>query len=107
MTQPGASNDRPQSYEELLWRLEEAEETIRAIRQGEIDALVIRPVQHEQIFTLGGDDNSYRAFLETMGHGAAALGAHGEILYANSILTALIGKPLSQLQGLPFADAVR
>ena len=103
MTQPGASNDRPQSYEELLWRLEEAEETIRAIRQGEIDALVIRPVQHEQIFTLGGDDNSYRAFLETMGHGAAALGAHGEILYANSILTALIGKPLSQLQGLPFA----
>ena len=56
MTQPTASNDSPQSYEELLWRLEEAEETIRAIRHGEIDALVVRPVQHEQIFTLGGDN---------------------------------------------------
>ena len=31
--------------------LEEAEETIRAIRHGEVYALVVRPVQHEQIFT--------------------------------------------------------
>ncbi|HEY1781439.1 MAG TPA: HWE histidine kinase domain-containing protein [Roseiarcus sp.] len=111
MTRLPASNEGPQSYKELLqshkellWRLEEAEETIRAIRQGEIDALVMRPVQHEQVFTLGGDNDSYRAFMETMGHGAAALGANGEILYANSILTALIGKPLAQLQGLPFAN---
>jgi two-component sensor histidine kinase len=95
---------RPQSYEELLRRLEEAEDTIQAIREGKVDAFVVRPVQDEQIFTLQGEKASYRAFMETMGHGAAALGANGEILYANSILTSLIGKPLSKLQGLPLAD---
>lgn len=96
--------ERPQSYEELLRRLEEAEDTIQAIREGRVDAFVVRPVQDEQIFTLQGDKASYRAFMETMGHGAAALGENGEIYYANGILTALIGKPLSKLQGLPFAD---
>ncbi len=77
---------------------------MRAIREGEVDALVVRPAHNEQIFTLQGETDSYRAFMETMGHGAAALGAEGEILYANSVLTSLIGKPLVQLQGLRFAD---
>jgi PAS domain S-box-containing protein len=97
-------HETPQSYDELLRRLEEAEDTIRAIREGEVDALVVRPVQQEQIFTLQGASDSYRAFMETMGHGAAALGPEGKVLYANRVLTTLIGKPLSDLQGLAFAD---
>ena len=90
--------------EELLRRLKEAEETIRAIREGEIDALVMRAALNEQVFTLHGGDDSYRAFMETMVHGAAALGSKGEILYVNSILSAMIGKPLAQLQGQALAD---
>jgi PAS domain-containing protein len=97
----GRPPEAPPSMEELLRRLEEAEETIRAIREGEVDALVIRPSDAEQIFTLQGGNDSYRAFMETMGHGAVALGSDGEILYANRILTSLIGRPLAELQGKP------
>lgn len=89
----------PQTPEELLQRLEEAEETIRAIRDGEVDAFVVRRTRDEEIFTLQGGQDSYRAFMETMGHGAAALGARGEILYANAVLTALIGKPPFRMRG--------
>jgi PAS domain S-box-containing protein len=90
---------KPRSYEEVLQRLEEAEEIIRAIRAGEVDAFVVKPVSGEQVFTLQGGSDSYRAFMETMGHGAVALGSRGEILYANSVLAALVGKPQSRLQG--------
>ena len=56
MTQSNASGfGTPQTHDELLRRLEEAEETIRAIREGEVDALVVRPTQQEQIFTLQGE----------------------------------------------------
>lgn len=89
----------PKSREELLRRLEEAEETIRAIREGEVDALVVQAMADEQVFTLHGGDYSYRAFMETMSHGAVALNANGEVLYANTALTTILGKPLTQLQG--------
>ncbi|MFO1124843.1 MAG: hypothetical protein U1E25_05870 [Methylocystis sp.] len=104
MTHLGSSSNSPHSHEELLRRLEEAEETIRAIREGEVDALVIRRTKDEEIFTLQGGQDSYRAFMETMCHGAAALGARGEVLYANAVLTALIGKPLFRLQGQLLVD---
>lgn len=94
----------PKTREELLHRLEEAEETIRAIRQGEVDALVVQGAAADQVFTLHGGDYSYRAFMETMGHGAAALNAAGEVLYANTALTSLLGKPLAQLQGSKFVE---
>lgn len=104
MTRLDSSTTSPQTEQELLRRLEEAEETIRAIREGEIDALVVRRSTDEEIFTLQGGQDPYRAFMETMGHGAAALGAEGEMLYANTVLSTLIGKPLSQLQGQLLAD---
>lgn len=103
MGQAEVGPGRPQTYEELLHRLEEAEDTIRAIRDGEIDALVVRPALDEQVFTLQGGSDSYRAFMETMGHGAAALGADKEVLYINGIFATLIGKPLAQLQGKPLS----
>jgi two-component sensor histidine kinase len=103
VTAPARIDGPPKSREELLRRLEEAEETIRAIREGEVDALVVQGLTEDQVFTLHGGDYSFRAFMETMGHGAAALNAKGEILYANAVLTTFIGKPLAQLQGSVFA----
>lgn len=104
MTHIGSPSGPPHSHEELLRRLEEAEETIRAIREGEVDALVVRRTKDEEVFTLQGGQDSYRAFMETMGHGAAALGAKGEVLYANTVLTALVGRPLFRLQGQLLVD---
>lgn len=77
----------------------EAEETLRAIRDGEIDALVVLRAATEEIFTLQGGDDSYRAFMETMDHGAVALGSRGEVLYANSVFCQFLGRALADFQG--------
>lgn len=78
------------SRAELEARLEEAEETLRAIRDGEIDAVVVRAADEEQVFTLEGGGQSYRTFMETMDVGAAAFDQDGQLLYANQALCALL-----------------
>ena len=91
---------------DLRLRLAEAEETLRAIRENEVDALVMRGPVEEEIFNIGGDAESYRAFMEAMEPGALALDNAGRILYANGALTQLIGKPLAQLQGKRLLDVL-
>jgi hypothetical protein len=61
--------------QELRERLEVAEETLRAITQGEVDALVVSGAQGEQIFTLQSADYPYRRFVEEMKEGAATVNA--------------------------------
>lgn len=85
--------------EELRQRLAEAEDTIRAIRQGEVDALVVGDDGHADIFEIGGDSESYRTFMEVMDVGAAALDADGRILYVNATLAAVLGVELADIQG--------
>ncbi len=51
--------------EELQRRLEEAEETLRAIREGQVDALVVAGTQGDQIYTLKGADHAFRVAVET------------------------------------------
>lgn len=82
---------------DLRRRLAEAEETLRAIREGEVDALVVRGAESDEIFALGGQD-SYRAFMEAMDIGAAALDAEGRLIYANSALCNLLGLNAAELQ---------
>ena len=84
---------------ELQRRLYEAEETIRAIREGEIDALVIRNrALEEEVFTLEGGPETYRAFMEAMDLGAAAFDTDGHLLYANTALVQLLGLAPDALQ---------
>lgn len=82
---------------DLRRRLAEAEETLRAIREGEVDALVVRGAQEYEVFALGGQD-SYRAFMEAMDIGAAALDANGSLIYANAALCSLFGRSAKELQ---------
>ena len=90
---------------DLRRRLAEAEETLRAIRDNEVDALVMRGPLADEVFTIGGDTESYRTFMEVMEPGAAALDGSGRVLYANSMLTRLLGTSLTQLQGNLLVDA--
>ena len=85
--------------EELRTRLEEAEETLRAIRSGEVDALVVSGTQGEQIYTLQGADRPYRILLETMEEGAATLSNDGTILYCNRRLADMLEAPLENVTG--------
>jgi hypothetical protein len=52
--------------EELRQRLQEAEETLDAIRNGEVDALVVSGPSGEKVFTLEGAEHPYRVLVESM-----------------------------------------
>ena len=68
---------------ELSQRLDEANETLRAITSGEVDALVVNTKLGEQVFTLQGADTVYRVAIENINEGAITLSPEGTILYSN------------------------
>lgn len=86
------------SAAELRRRLLEAEDTLRAIRDGEADALVIRGTHEDAVFPLAGGQESYRAIMEAMDIGAIALDDQERVLYANTALCTLVGCGASDLQ---------
>lgn len=83
--------------EDLRARLEEAEETLRAIRSGEVDALVVSGPQGEQVYTLKGADHTYRVLVEGMNEGAVTMTTEGDILYCNDRFGKMVGAPLEQV----------
>ncbi|MBV9527576.1 HWE histidine kinase domain-containing protein [Sphingomonas sp.] len=88
--------------QDLRRRLSEAEETLRAIRDGEVDALVVRGPNHDEVSALGGE-NSYRAFMQAMDIGAAAVDGSGKLIYANGALVDLLGAQAPDLQNADLA----
>ena len=87
---------------ELERRLAEAEETLHALRSGEVDALVVNTAEGEQVFTLRGAEATYRILVEAMNEGALLLLADGTVLYANARFAAMAETPLEQIIGTPF-----
>jgi len=83
----------------LRIQLQEAEETLHAIRSGEIDALVVKGPEGEQVFTLQGAEHPYRLMVETMRDGAVTTSVDGTIMYCNESFAAMIGKPLERVVG--------
>ena len=83
----------------LRARLADAEDVLRAIRDGEVDALVVRGPAGAQVFTLHGAEDPYRALVEEMHEGAVVLSERGEVLYSNARFAALVGEPLESLIG--------
>jgi PAS domain S-box-containing protein len=90
-----------QRIEELSARLEEAEETLRAVRAGEIDAFIVQGPRGEQVYTLRSAEQPYRTLVEEMQEGAAILTVAGDIVYCNRQLSILVGIPLEDVIGRP------
>ncbi|MDD5033433.1 MAG: GAF domain-containing protein [Methylococcaceae bacterium] len=88
--------------EELRARLDEAEDTLRAIRCGEVDALVVSTAQGERIFTLKSAERAFRILIEEMNEGALTLSLDGIILYCNRRLGEMLEAPLEKLIGSRF-----
>lgn len=84
---------------EVQERLNETEETLQAIRSGEVDAVVVSTQQGERVFTLQGADYVYQCLVEQMGEGAATVSSEGLILYCNKRLSELLNCPLKNLIG--------
>ena len=86
----------------LRARLAEAEETLRAIRSGDVDAVVVAGKHGDQVFTLEGAEHPYRVLIESMNEGALTLTADKTILYANQCFARMVKCPLEQVMGGSF-----
>src|SRR3954466_1248460 len=92
--------------EALRLRLGEAEEALRPIRAGEVDAVLVA-AEREQVYTLESADRPYRLLVEQMPHGAVTLTPAGVVLYANRHFTELLGQPLEVLRQRPLHPFIR
>ncbi|MEZ6089015.1 MAG: ATP-binding protein [Pirellulaceae bacterium] len=95
-----------QEIADLRRRVKEAEDTIAAIRGGEVDAFVVQEGVQHRVYTLEGADRPYRILVERMQQGAATLTMDGEIAYCNRRFAEMLGVPHEQLLGRHFLKFV-
>ena len=73
---------------ELRARLEGAEETLRAIRNAEVDALIIESAAGPRVYTLHGVDSASNRFrgeiLAQVSDAVIAIDGHQRVTYANA-----------------------
>ena len=106
MTSPRRTRRPSATVEKLRARLAEAEQTLDAIRRGEVDALVVRDAEGERIYSLTGAELPYRLLIEQMQEGAVTVDSSGQILYANARLAQMIGLPLERVIGRSIREFV-
>ena len=83
----------------LRARLQEAEETLEAIRLGQIEALLVNTSAGPRVYTLEGADHRYRRLVETMNEGALLVSPSGLIVYSNAAFARMLATPLEAIIG--------
>lgn len=87
-------------------RLAESEATMKAIRSGNVDAVVVDGPLDNRIFTLQSPEEPYRILAEHMNEGAAMLTKEGTILFCNPRLAEMVGLPAERLLGSSFSSVL-
>ena len=90
----------------LRSRLEEAEETIRAIRNGEVDGFVVAQSDKLHTLMLKGADYPYHILVDSMGEGAVTLIPDGTIFFCNSRFAEIVQSSFENLIGTPFQSFI-
>ncbi len=98
--------DPYQRIRDLQARLDEAEETLRALRSGEVDAVVASGPGGDRVYTLRGADEAYRVMVQGMTEGALTLTTEGLILFSNQQFATMVGSPLEHVIGARIQDFV-
>ncbi|HVS94377.1 MAG TPA: PAS domain S-box protein [Mucilaginibacter sp.] len=88
---------------ELKIQLEEATDTIDAIRNGKVDAIVVNGETGHRIYTMKTADQTFRVFIEKMNEGAITLNREGIIVYSNTKFASMVKMPLQKVIGLLFS----
>ena len=100
------STTLPDQQTKLRTRLRTAEETLRAILSGEVDALMVSGPRGEQVVSLKGGEPAYRMLVEAMSEGAATLSRDGAVLYCNRRFAELIRRPPGKIIGIAVQSLV-
>jgi signal transduction histidine kinase len=91
--------DPSERIRKLQARLDEAEETLRALRSGEVDAVVASGPDGDSVYTLKGADNAYRIMVQNMAEGALTVTPDGLILFSNEQFASMLAIPLERVIG--------
>jgi PAS domain S-box-containing protein len=91
---------------ELERRLSESEQTLEAIRSGEVDAILISTRSGEKIFTLKGAEEPYRILFEQMNEVAVTISEDGGILYTNQSFATAMETSLEKVFGANIEDFI-
>ena len=91
---------------ELRSRLQEMEETLRAIQEYMVDAFVVNRDQGIQVVTLNGSEIPYRMMVESMNEGAVTLIPDGTIFYCNACFGRMVQKDPEELIGSSFRGLI-
>ncbi|HEY3404389.1 MAG TPA: ATP-binding protein [Ohtaekwangia sp.] len=103
-----SENDLLAEIRRLQSQLDEANDTLDAIRTGQVDALVVNGHNGHghTLFTLKTADHAYRIFIEQMTEGAVTLNSSGLIIYSNSQFASMVKVPLSNVLAEDFSTFV-
>src|SRR6266540_7305298 len=100
------SQQVPDETVNLKSRLEETEETLRAIRQYMVDAFVVTRSGGTEVVTLGNSEFPYRRMVESMNEGAVTLIPDGTIFYCNTHFSEMVHMDPEKLIGIRFQDLI-
>lgn len=81
--------------------------TLKAIRTGGIDAVIIPGTGEDELYMLSSADRPYRVIVEEMGDGAATISERGILLYANQRFADLLRRDRTTLLGRDFGDLLQ
>jgi PAS domain S-box-containing protein len=98
--------DLNSEIEELRARLREAEDTINAIRKGEVDAIVVSSEDGDKIFSIASSETPYRIIIENMEEGAVTVSSSGIILYCNNRFSEIAGISPEKVIGNKFSSFI-
>ena len=90
----------------LRQRVRELEETLEAIRSGEVDAIVVSKDDVQLVYTLEGADHPYRALIDNIREGALTLSRSGMILFTNTRFAELVQLPPEHVLGTSIFDHI-
>lgn len=85
--------------ESLKERLDESNSIIDAIKNGDVDALVVNNNGKPQLYSLETADYTYRLLIEKFRQGALSIAKNGLILYCNDYFAKLVNTPSEKIIG--------
>lgn len=83
----------------LKEQLYETKSIVDAIKEGDVDALVVNTNGTPQLYSLETADYTFRLLIEKFGQGALSISRNGLILYCNDYFSKLIGIPSEKIIG--------
>ncbi|MFI0434901.1 MAG: PAS domain S-box protein [Parachlamydiaceae bacterium] len=92
-------NEENKEIDRLKERLRVAEDTLNAIKNGKVDALVIQGAKGEQLYSINSPDHPYQVFFENMDEAAIVLSNQHIILYGNRSFFEMLGMSCENVIG--------